>query len=197
MKKSDSLPNVIKPNFLSQEKETSVELNDRQLAAIPLILAGKSDQGVADELGVARETIWRWRNTDFEFKAKLNEERVRLLDSACDRLIGLVGKAVSCVEKALDEGDSKVALALLKMVNFAEDIQDPQLYETDPEELQFQHTWEEEKRNALKNKRETYATTDLGFAGMLLDRDDHTYLSACKRFLEFTKGDDSTKGSKK
>jgi len=55
----------------SQNKELSVE----QLNAIELLIADKSDQVVAKKVGVSRQTIIAWCNSDDEFAAALNRAR--------------------------------------------------------------------------------------------------------------------------
>jgi len=53
------------------KKELSVE----QLNAIECLVAGQSDQAVADQVGVSRQTITDWRNSDDEFAAALERTR--------------------------------------------------------------------------------------------------------------------------
>lgn len=173
----------------SQENQQPI-LSERQFLAIPLILAGKSDQAVADELEVSRETIWRWRNEDFNFVAALNVERNQIFDSARDRLEGLVTKALDCVEKAIDTGDTRAALAILKMVDLSEERE----FETNPEQLEFEILHEQARKDYTKKRRVEFADGDQLF-GIFCDTDQKIYLEACKRLMDMRK--DKNKNAEK
>ena len=97
----------------------SQNVTDSQRQAVSLILAGKTDGEVAQAVGVARETVNRWRNGDDLFMITLNAERHRLWDAHRERLTSLVGKAITAVEKGLEldpEAGWKVGLQVLKVV---------------------------------------------------------------------------------
>ena len=53
-------------------------LSPRQQEAVRLLLKGRRDTEVATELGIARETVNRWKRRDNIFKAALEAERKRL-----------------------------------------------------------------------------------------------------------------------
>ncbi len=101
----------------AEEMQIDIELlSDRQRAAIPLILAGRSDVEVAEQVGVARETICRWKSTNHFFIGALNAERISLWEAAEDRLLGLADKAVCVIEQELDKGNPKIALSILNLI---------------------------------------------------------------------------------
>ena len=56
-------------------------LTIEQLNAIDLLVTGKTDQAVADAVGVARPTVTCWRLYDPHFEAALNQRRVVSLGS--------------------------------------------------------------------------------------------------------------------
>jgi hypothetical protein len=87
-----------------------------QQNAIDLLVQGKADHEVAAAVGVARETVTRWRGENPYFVAELNRLRKALWGSAHERLRGLVHTAVDILEKALTDGDLKAAVELLKAV---------------------------------------------------------------------------------
>src|SRR4029453_8873154 len=99
-----------KPHKTSQHATLSIEQHN----AIDLLILGHTDQAVAEQIGVARETICRWRNENPSFMAELNRRRKEVWQMAHERLRGLVGKAIDIVEKALNADDVKAALAVLK-----------------------------------------------------------------------------------
>ncbi|UOQ44576.1 hypothetical protein MUN89_00930 [Halobacillus salinarum] len=87
-----------------------------QLNAIDLLITGKTDQGVAEEIDVNRVTITKWRNYDVHFRAELNKRRKELLGSSMDRMRALIPKAVQRLEKEVDnENGWKIALEILKI----------------------------------------------------------------------------------
>ncbi len=103
---------VTKDNNSSHEDKLSVE----QLNAIDVLVLGKTDQETAKAVGVARETVNRWKNENPYFAAELNKQRKQLWGANGDRLRPLTTKAVDAIETALDAGDSKSAIEVLKAV---------------------------------------------------------------------------------
>ena len=53
-------------------------LTQNQLSAVDLILTGCNDTQTAQHLGIARETVSRWRLYDPGFQAALNARRAEL-----------------------------------------------------------------------------------------------------------------------
>ena len=89
-------------------------LTPQQLAAVELLVAGRSDVEVAAKVGVTRETVNRWRNWNPLFVATLNELRLDLWKATRERVRHLNGKALDVIETHLQGGSLKAALALLK-----------------------------------------------------------------------------------
>jgi hypothetical protein len=89
-------------------------LTEPQLRAVELLVQGGRPGVVAEKVGVARETLWRWRQL-----AAFNDHLVRLrheLHAArVDRIWALTDKAYDVVEEHLDEGDPRVAIDLLRL----------------------------------------------------------------------------------
>ena len=92
------------------------QLSQEQMNAIEHILQGKSDRAVAESVGVARQTIWEWRNHDVLFIAELNRQRSELWREAHQRLKILANRALDAVEQQLDSGDPKVSLAAARYI---------------------------------------------------------------------------------
>lgn len=92
------------------------QLSQEQLNAIEHLLLGKSDRAVAETVGVARQTIWEWRNNDVLFIATLNRERSRMWWEARVRLKSLANRALDAVEQQLDSGDPKSSLSAAKCI---------------------------------------------------------------------------------
>jgi len=106
---SDAMSEATKPDKTRQ-------LSQEQMNAIEHLLLGKSDRAVAETVGVARQTIWEWRNNDVLFIATLNRERSMLWWEARVRLKTLANRALDVVEMQLDNGDPKTSLAAAKYI---------------------------------------------------------------------------------
>lgn len=92
-------------------------LTTAQLNAIDLLVTGKTDQEVADIIGVNRVTVTKWRNYDIYFQAELNKRRKEIWGASIDKIRALVPKAMERLEKEVDgENGWKVALAVIKLV---------------------------------------------------------------------------------
>lgn len=106
---------------LAKHEEEEKALKEQQVLAIPLILAGKTDAEVAESVGVARETINRWRNHDSDFMRELRQSREAQLESHMTRISNANDKAVNVLEDLLDSEDEQVrlraAMHLLKTVS--------------------------------------------------------------------------------
>jgi len=82
-------------------------------------LTGLNDREVAESIGVGRNTVNKWKNHDEDFQAELNERRRELNEATQNRIRSLTRKALDAIEYALDRGDARIALEVLKMAGFA------------------------------------------------------------------------------
>ena len=90
-------------------------LSEKQYLAIDLILQGLTDEEVASQIGVARQTVNKWKNKNTEFIIELNRRRQEIHDAAKDKLIRLASKAIDTLEQEVEKRNWKVALEILKM----------------------------------------------------------------------------------
>ncbi|GAB6186472.1 helix-turn-helix domain-containing protein [Thermopirellula anaerolimosa] len=77
------------------------QLRIAQRNAIELLLTGKTDQEVAEAVGVTRQTVSVWRNQDVFFRTALEARQKEIWGSHVDRLRQLVGRAVEVLEANL------------------------------------------------------------------------------------------------
>ena len=134
---------ITKSNKSWQESQGG-NLSVGQLNAIDILVQGKTDQETALAVGVTRETVTRWRNDNPHFAAELNKQRRSIWAASHDRLRSLAGKAVDTLETALDSGDSRIAVELMKAVGLYGQVKPP----SGPVDAEFV-LWEKAKEWAL------------------------------------------------
>ena len=130
-------------------------LSVEQLNAIDILVRGRTDQETAETVGVARETVTRWRNDNPHFTAELNKQRRLIWGDSHDRLRALASKAVDTLETSLDEGDSRVALEVLKAIGLYGQVQPP----SGPEDAELV-LWAEAKEWAEKEFKKQRPSID-------------------------------------
>lgn len=89
---------------------TPEELTALQRQAIILLSSGKTVTETAEEIGVERETVSRWKNHDAMFAALLSYQQAALWDAAADKLRATVLKAAGALDDLLDHDDPNVQL---------------------------------------------------------------------------------------
>ena len=145
---------ITESNKSSQEPQGS-NLSVEQLNAIDILVQGKTDQETAQSVGVARETVTRWRNDNPYFAAELNKQRKLIWGTNQDRLRSLTTKAVDTIETALDAGDSKAAVEVLKAVGLYGQVTPP----TGPVDAELV-LWEKAKEWALSELKKKGPSAD-------------------------------------
>ena len=138
------------------EENRKEQLSEKQLMAIDLILSGKVDREVAEAVGVSRSTISDWRNGNYVFQAELNKRRREIQEAGRERLRRIRNKALDTVEKAIEEGDVKTALEILRLTGIEKEDLDI-IGPADPEVLEEQRRdaeeWSRKLENISKNLR--------------------------------------------
>jgi hypothetical protein len=101
-------------------------LNDRQLLAMSMMLAGKPDGEIVKAVGVHRRTLWRWRRYDDDFRSELLRRREALCEEAGDRLRALLAPALDVMEQHLfdryDRNRFRAASAVLHVSNLRQSV---------------------------------------------------------------------------
>jgi hypothetical protein len=110
-------------------------LSPAQEAAITLYLAGRSDAEVAAAVGVTRQTCNEWRHQHVVFRAELEKRRADLWRSSAERLRSGITQAIENLLGAVEAGDLKASLALLKAVDLYGDSAINPIQALDPETL--------------------------------------------------------------
>jgi len=107
---------------------------------------------VAEAIGANRSTITEWRNHNVYFQAELNKRRKEVWETTIDEMRSLLSGALKTVKQAIDQGDAKIALEVLKMAGldmreFDDHLGSVGIGWTTPEEIM---KWEErESKNPI------------------------------------------------
>jgi HEAT repeat protein len=103
--------------------------------ALGLLLSGKTITETAAALGVARETVSRWRHADAAFEAVYNEGLRSAWEAGHVRLEEARGKAIERLVSLMESDDPAVALkAAMALVRL--DIPEPK-GSVNPERIQL------------------------------------------------------------
>ena len=90
------------------------ELTAQREAVLAALLTGQTITAAAGAVGVARQTVHRWLTADPAFIAAHNGGRRELANAHAVRLLTLCGQALDVVGGALEAGDVRAALAVLR-----------------------------------------------------------------------------------
>ena len=71
---------------MTDDKQITIALDERQEKALGLMLNGRKDKEITEELGISRQTLYRWRKYDANFLQILEERRNMLREQAEDTL---------------------------------------------------------------------------------------------------------------
>jgi len=125
--------------------DKSGQLSPEQEQAIALILTGKTDQAIADAVGMTRQTVNTWRNHNADFMAALNQQRAVIWEGHTERLRELAGGAIDTLAEALQDDDPKeqraAAVHILKACGLYGQSLRP-IGEKDPENIRHLQTLE-------------------------------------------------------
>ncbi|MBP9115194.1 MAG: hypothetical protein KBF89_02490 [Acidimicrobiia bacterium] len=127
------------------QNATDIELSPKQTMALDLLLQGQGITAVSKEIGVDRSTIYRWQG-DVNFEAEKNKKARELRDATNARLVQLAEKSLSVVDDALESGDAKVALSVLKGIGYLNGSISP-IGPADPEQLEMERLLDEKRKD--------------------------------------------------
>ncbi len=85
----------------NQDRSNAGIISDKQLSAIPLIIAARTITEASDKTGVSRNTLYEWLKIP-AFKAELQRQREVIVDEALEQLKMNVVKAVDNLGALLD-----------------------------------------------------------------------------------------------
>jgi Homeodomain-like domain-containing protein len=128
-----------------------VKLESAQEAVMELVRVGKTIAEAARVTGVARSTVYRWLKSDWPFMTVFNQWRDETEASCRSKLTSLTDKAAEAVEKALEAGDARTAMQLLKGMGM---IRPQKELATEPEEVRRRIALQQKRRRVKLEKAE-------------------------------------------
>jgi DNA-directed RNA polymerase specialized sigma24 family protein len=134
-----------------------------QQTALELLVTGKSIAETARSAGVSRTTIYQWMRKDPVFRAAYNEWHDQLRESSRSRLLMLTEKATDAVEKAVEGGNARMAMQLLKGMGMVRDLPPGP---TDPAEVKRISDLQQKRRMTLLDREERDAREDESMSRM-------------------------------
>jgi predicted DNA-binding protein YlxM (UPF0122 family) len=124
------------------------ELAERQKTALELLSTGMSVAEAARRVEVNRRTVFRWIKSDPVFAAAYNQWHAEMEESCRSQLAMLAEAATSAVRGALERGDARMGMQLLKGLGLIAPVENRVM---DAEEIGRRNVLEEKRR---KNKLE-------------------------------------------
>lgn len=94
------------------------QLTTPQTKVLTALLSGSTVTDAAKQADVDRTTCHRWLRDDWKFQAALNRGRRDLTRVVEARLLHLAHQAADTVAQAVEEGDVRAALVVLKGLGF-------------------------------------------------------------------------------
>jgi hypothetical protein len=111
--------------------------------ALRCLKLGASMDKAAEGAGVSGSSIYRWKYEDAAFRMLCNRWEREKIDECKDGVTSLLSKALRVLEKALDNGDVRAALVLLKSMGF---MKPSVVGSTDLEEVEWDMALEVERK---------------------------------------------------
>lgn len=105
----------MKASGSGQQDDTKAEALAKRRRAFALILQGWSDREVAEDLGVTRATVWKWR-TGPKFAGRLQRATENATADAQKKVRALASRAVDALAETLDCPDPKARVAAAKAI---------------------------------------------------------------------------------
>jgi terminase small subunit-like protein len=147
----------IAANTAPRVQGTEIVLAKEQQVVLEGLVVGKPLKELSEAAGVARSTIYRWMKHDAAFRAAYNQWHEQMLESGRSRLLMMVDTAADSLQKALEAGDSKAALELLRGMGV---LKARAVGPTDAEEIRRLNDLERRRKNVELGRAEESVTMD-------------------------------------
>jgi hypothetical protein len=160
---SSKAPETAAPSTLARVADETAGLPMRQRTALLALASGRSYTEAARMAGIARQTLYEWRQKDARFAAILNIWQRTVVASAQQRLHALLDDAVSAVADAITEGDARISLAVITQMGVLVPTTPGPV---DPKEVAQDNSLTAREEHFRRVRREQDLKTDAMFAKM-------------------------------
>jgi len=121
-------PASVEQNGTKWNETTPLALREVQIRSIELILQGLSDTEIAKKLKIGRNTLWRWKTQDDDFRNCLAASRQQLHAAAVDSYQNTLLRATGVLGEFLDDKIKRHRLRAAQIVlNMAGCFRPPRL----------------------------------------------------------------------
>lgn len=90
-------------------------MKTKQHQAITLILLGKSDRDICQQLEINPKTLWKWKTKNKIFMQEIEAQKEELLRQNQSSIDLIVRKSIEVILKSLDSNETKTAIEMLKI----------------------------------------------------------------------------------
>jgi hypothetical protein len=134
-------------------QQNATPLSASQETAMQALLSGEQITAAAKTAKVNRSTLHRWLKEP-EFLAVLNACRSELREAQQHRLARLASSAIEVIEQALEEGDARTALAVLRGIGLL-DGQAPHTGPTNADRIRYDQANEQKSLEFYQSRAGT------------------------------------------
>lgn len=124
-------------------------LSKQQQIVLQCLLGGQSVTEAAEAAKVDRSTVYRWLRDDYDFQAAINRGRREVQLAIPNSITSIVEPAIQVVRAAIQRGDVRAALAVLKGAGLGSSLAIT-ANDEDPEHLRKLAELEAMKRTAIE-----------------------------------------------
>ena len=90
-------------------------MKTKQHQAITLILLGKSDRDICQQIEINPKTLWKWKTKNKIFMQEIEAQKEELLRQNQSSIDLIVRKSIEVILKSLDSNETKTAIEMLKI----------------------------------------------------------------------------------
>lgn len=124
-------------------------ITKQQQIALNCLWAGQSVTEAAEAANIDRSTVYRWLREDYDFRAANNRGQREVQLAVPNLITGIIEPAIQVVRAAIQQGDVRAALAVLKGAGLGNSLA-ISANDEDPEHLRKMAELEAMKRTVIE-----------------------------------------------
>ena len=126
-------------------------MKTKQHQAITLILLGKSDRDICQQIEINPKTLWKWKTKNKIFMQEIEAQKEELLRQNQSSIDLIVRKSIEVILKSLDSNETKTAIEMLKIFK---PMQQQQKNSVDIDLSKIDIGIDQEESNVIKFKKD-------------------------------------------